>query len=52
MGLPSTTADIASVRCIAAIIVRELKIHAVSPFFGKVASSDKLEVPSGEYIVS
>jgi hypothetical protein len=24
----------------------------VSPFFGKVASSDKLEVPSGEYIVS
>ena len=35
MGFPKTTADIASVRCIAAIMVKELKTHAESPFFVK-----------------
>ena len=35
MGFPKTTADIASVRCIAAITVKELKTHAEIPFFAK-----------------
>lgn len=41
MGFPRTTADIASVRCIAAIIVSELKIHVESPFLAKVGSPEQ-----------
>lgn len=52
MGFPKTNADIASVKCIAAIMVRELKIHTESPFFVKVIPLDKPMVPSREYIVS